>query len=85
MKKILLVLCICFCFCGCISESEKAQKLAKKLAIEEQQAQDIKNKYDNLKNKKILNIRYDNTTVDFILEDGSIITIYTYYGNVGTK
>jgi DNA-binding LytR/AlgR family response regulator len=70
---------------GCISQEEKAKRdaaaaaqAAEEKAANEKAAADHREKINLLKTRKILNIRETDTSVDFILEDGTIITIYSY-------
>lgn len=57
-----------------------ADQIAAQKAQREQEEAIFRAKLESLKMKKILNIRGDinSDTFDFILEDGSIVTIFSY-------
>lgn len=85
MKRTILILALAFCLVGCESDDQKKAREAKEVAAVAQQkaAQEkaqaiIMAKIDSLKKDKILNVRLNDTTIDFIMEDGNTITLYSY-------
>jgi predicted small lipoprotein YifL len=79
---VLAVLCGALAGSGCKSPEELAAEQKIKLARDaEQQAAaeksqaEYKAKIDGFKEKKCLNVRVNDTSVDFVMDDGSIVTI----------
>lgn len=87
MKHALLMLgfVACLCLVGCESQEQKEAREKREAAAaaarqveQEKEEAEYRAKIESLKKQKILNIRVTDTTMDFILEDGSIVTLYSY-------
>jgi outer membrane lipoprotein-sorting protein len=85
MKRTLILLVLALCLVGCESAEQAAarkeaaaQQAAEAKAEQEKAEQEYRAKIESLKKQKILNIRITDTTMDFILEDGTIVTMYSY-------
>ncbi len=83
MWKWFLVICLCLAAFGCTTAEEQARLKAKAEAdVEAQKAEaektkaEIQSKLDMLRKGKILNVRKNSQSIDLILEDGAIITIF---------
>lgn len=86
-KRTLLLVCFSLfvVLSGCESQEDRLKreavaerKEAERKAAAETAKAEHRSKIEALRKMKVLNIRENDTTIDFILEDGTIITIYSY-------
>lgn len=82
LARLVLAAFLAAAACGCALSPE--QQAARKAELDRQQAseqaaaEEVRQKVECLKTKKILNVRVSDSVVDFVLEDGTIVTFFSW-------
>lgn len=101
MRRIAVLGTLLLVLAGCCSSPEeraaaekaKQEKVAAEKAAQEQAQAEYSAKINSFKTKKCLNVRVNDNTIDFVMDDGSIVTVFatahsdgrSAYSRIGVK